>query len=207
MAESRSSSGTAVLVIGVILFVVLISSGVWFVVDHYFWPHGNAFQAAITPLTKSADADQALVANAILNNYHETRQYASQWSGVYWGFTFAAGVFSALAALILKFESFMKDEAMKKDLASILSVTAALLVTLSTSGDFQNKWRSNRNAAADLEQLGYQFLASNGKESQSYLSAVGEIIHRRHVSILGVTDREQKTMPKAANSAGQPGKN
>ena len=205
MAESRSSSDTVVLVGGVLLLVVLISSGAWFVADHYFWPQGKAFQLAIAPLTKSTDAEQSLVANVILNNYHETRQYASQWSGVYWGFTFAAGVFSALAALILKFEFFMKDDAMKKDLASILSVTAALLVTLSTSGDFQNKWQSNRNAAADLEQLGYQFLAGNGKASPSYLSKVGEIMHRRHVSILGVTDREQQSISREANQESKAG--
>jgi hypothetical protein len=50
---------------------------------------------------------------------------------------------------VLKLETLLGNEALKKDCAALLSVAAALLVTLSTSGDFQRKWQANRIAAAE----------------------------------------------------------
>ncbi len=98
------------------------------------------------------------MARVIWDNYREARANASRWSGVYWGLTFAAAVLSALAALVLKLETFVKSEGTKKDLAALLSVAAALMITISTSGDFQRKWQANRIAAAELERTGYEFL-------------------------------------------------
>ncbi|MBO8093180.1 MAG: DUF4231 domain-containing protein [Prosthecochloris sp.] len=185
-----------VISVSVLLALVVIISGAWIVFDQYHQPYSNALETAFEPLQKSDEADKALVANAILDNYHETRKNAARWSGIYWGFTFAAGIFSALAGLILKFEFFMKNDALKKDIASVLAVTAALLVTLSTSGDFQRKWQANRTAAAELEQLGYRYLASEKTDTRAYLSIIGQIAHQRHVSILGGTNNEQKQQSK-----------
>jgi hypothetical protein len=93
-----------------------------------------------------------------------------------------------LAGLVLKLESILKNEAVKKDVAAAFAVTAAVLITISTSGDFQRKWQANRTAAAELERLGYDFLATNGASPRSYLAAVGKILMTRHSAILGSTD-------------------
>jgi len=47
-------------------------------------------------------------------------------------------------------ETLIRNEAAKKDIAAALAVAAALLVTISTSGDFQRKWQAKRVAAAEL---------------------------------------------------------
>ena len=83
--------------------------------------------------------------------------------------TFAAAVLSALAALVLKLETLVKSDGAKKDLAALLSVAAALSITISTSGDFQRKWQANRIAAAELEHTGYEFLEKEGADARSYL--------------------------------------
>ena len=129
-----------------------------------------------------------MVAGVILENYTEARVNASRWSGIYWGFTFIAAAFSAMAGLILKIESFLKSEAIRKDVAALLSVCAAVLISISASGDFQRKWQANRIAAAELEWIGYRFLEQNGKDSRSYLAAVGKTLRQRHFSIVGNSD-------------------
>ena len=166
----------------------VLAAGVWWFF-HYrsTWPRGEALCSALAPLIGGTNADTSLTASAILDNYVETRANASRWSGIYWGFSFGAAALSALAALILKLESFLKNEGVKKDLAAMLSICAALLVTVSTSGDFHRKWQANRIAAAELERLGYQFLVQPDAKPRAYLSSVATILHTRHVVIVGTS--------------------
>lgn len=149
------------------------------------WPRGDTLTAAMQPLIDGQNHDQSLVAKAILGNYNETRSNASRWSGVYWGFTFIAAMFSALAGLILKFETILKNAEVKKDVAALLSVGAALLITISTSGDFQRKWQANRIAASELEQTAYDFLEHKGSDQHKYFSVIGNIIHKRDLAVVG----------------------
>jgi putative ribosome biogenesis GTPase RsgA len=173
-----------------LVLIGIIISGSWLVLQS--WPRGTALDSALRPIAEGRRAEQAMVAKTILENYHETRQNASRWSGVYWGFTFAAAILSALAALVLKLESpLFKNEALKKDIAAVASVSAALLITLSTSGDFQRKWTANRIAAAELQRVGYEFLEKNGANARSYLARVGQILERRHFSIVGSSGQPQ----------------
>lgn len=190
--------------IGVLLFAAVIA-GVWWLLEYLDrWPRGDALGAALHPIVKGKNSEQALVARAIWENYLETRANASLWSGVYWGFTFAAAALSALAALILKVETIMKNEGAKKDLAALLSVVAALLITISTSGDFQRKWQANRIAAAELERTGYEFLEKDGVDARSYLAAVGQSLLRRQMAIVG--SPEQRKPPKEPDKPASPAK-
>lgn len=143
---------------------------------------------ALSPLIADGTSDKSLVARVIWESYLETRSSASIWSGVCWGFTFSAAVLSASAALVLKFETPVQNEATKKNAAAILSVVAALLITLSTSGDFQRKWHANRTAAALLERTGYEFLENNGENPRTYLASVGQILLNRSLAIVGTTE-------------------
>jgi hypothetical protein len=93
----------------------------------------------------------------------------------------------------LKVESIFKNsEQMKKDVAALLAVCAALLITISTSGDFQRKWQANRVAASELERTAYDFLENNKiNEPRKYFSDVGNILHNRNLSIVGNVDRKK----------------
>jgi len=201
---AATSSSVARALVGLLIVVVLIAAGWWLFQDRDNWPRGEALGEALRPIVEGKNPDQALVARVIWDNYLETRANAARWSGVYWGLTFAAAVLSALAALVLKLETFVHSEGAKKDLAALLSVAAALMITISTSGDFQRKWQANRIAAAELERTGYEFLEKDGADARSYLAAVGPILLRRHLAIVGGS--EQRKAPQEAAKASAAGK-
>ena len=173
----------------VTLLVALVAGGWWYLNAKGTWQRGEALAIALQPTIDGKNEEKALVARVILNNYRETRGNAVRWSGVYWGFTFTAAIFSALATLILKLESFIRNDSTKKDLAAALSVTAALLITISTGGDFQRKWQANRVAAAEIESTGYKFLEKNGENARSYLDAIGRSMLKRQLFIVGSTQQ------------------
>jgi len=201
---AATSSSVARALVGLLIVVVLIAAGWWLFQDRDNWPRGEALGEALRPIVEGKNPDQALVARVIWDNYLETRANAARWSGVYWGLTFAAAVLSALAALVLKLETFVRSEGAKKDLAALLSVAAALMITISTSGDFQRKWQANRTAAAELERTGYEFLEKDGAEARSYLASVGPILLRRHLAIVGGS--VQRKAPQEAAKASAAGK-
>jgi len=193
----RPSSSAARLVVAGLVLCVLLAGTWWFLADRDTWPRGEALQVALRPLVDKQNSDQSLVAQAILNNYLETRANASRWSGIYWGCTFVAAALSALAALILKLETVIQNEGAKKDLAALFAVVAALLITISTSGDFQRKWQANRIAAAELEKTGYDFLEKDTVEARSYLASVGQILLKRHMAIVGSTEQRKPSQEPA----------
>lgn len=199
MSESAGSSSKIRVLVSTLLLAIVIACIWWFLQERGTWPRGEALGTALRPFVEGKNSEQALVAQAIWGNYLETRANASRWSGIYWGFTFAAAAFSALAALILKLETIVKSEGAKKDLAALLSVTAALLITISTSGDFQRKWQANRIAAAELERMGYEFLAKDGADARTYLASVGQSLLRRHMAIVGSSEQQ-----KPAQESGKP---
>ena len=189
MTSSRIRLNTSV--VGGLILVPLILVLVWWLLEsNDTWPRGQALENALSPVIADEATDQAIVARAILTNYLEIRANASRWSGVYWGCTFLAALFSALAGLILKLESIPLAEKPRKDISAALAVTAAILVTISTSGDFQRKWQANRIAAAELERAGYAFLASGGIDPLSYHTIIGNTLRQRHMAIVGGNDRE-----------------
>jgi hypothetical protein len=162
---------------------------------------GEPLKELLQPVAEGKDADKASVAKALLANYTETRQIAALWSGLYWGFAWTAAVLGALSGLILKLESFIREEKVKKDIAAVFAVSAAIMITVSTGGDFQRKWQANRAAAAAIEQLGYDFLSKDGESPRPYFSRLGEVLVQRHMSILGTPD---KRSANPAPSASQP---
>lgn len=187
----RTRRIAAIGVCAVIGAVFVIAAWAW-IADREAMPRAHALGSALRPLLDRTGSEAAIVARAILDNHEEARGNAARWSGVYWGFTFLAAVMSGLSALVLKLETLVANEGAKKDLAAALSVSAALLVTIATSGDFQRKWQANREAAADLERAGYQLLASDATDHRRWLGRIGEILHRRHLAIVGASDDGQR---------------
>lgn len=193
------SARTCRLLVGGIVVIGLVGA-----IIAMYWPRTDALSAALQHLLKEQTGDQPLVARAILANYEETRSNAARWSGVYWGFTFVAAIISALAGFILKVESIFRDhQEVKKDVAALLSVVAALLITISTSGDFQRKWQANRVAASELERTGYEFLEKKTTEPRKYFADIGNILHKRNLAIVGNVDQKKSETEKKQTSNGE----
>ena len=152
---------------------------------------GGALEKALAPIIEKKDGESSVVALAIRENHRETRQIAALWSALYWGFAWTSAVFGGLAGLILKLEWVLQNEKLKRDIAAFLAFAAALLVTISTGGDFQRKWQANRTASAEIERTGYAFLQQNGGNARAYLAEVGDSLHKRHLTILGGSDHRR----------------
>jgi len=119
-------------------------------------------------------------------NYHEFRNNSSWWSIAYFGSLFLSALFSATAALVLKLECFPNKPSLKKDLAAALSTAAAVLITLSTVGNFQQKWEANRLAATATENLVYEVWKGGAGESRADIySKIEEINQSRNDAIVG----------------------
>jgi hypothetical protein len=165
---------------------------------------GGALEDALQHLVTPDGSDASVVAQAILENHRETRLIAALWSGLYWGFAWTSAIFGALAGLILKLESLFDNEKRRKDVAAFLTMTAALLVTISTGGDFQRKWQANRIASAEIERLGYGFLEHKGENARSYLAELSSALYKRHMAILGGDQQSSRRQPSGSESAVKP---
>jgi hypothetical protein len=113
---------------------------------------------ALQELPKFVPAESKDIGTLVLANYREYRANAVRWSFAYFGCLFGAAFASALAGVVLKLDILKDRPSLKNDSAAALAAIAALLITLSTSGDFQRKWQANRIAADAMENLSYDLL-------------------------------------------------
>jgi hypothetical protein len=122
----------------------------------------------------------------ILNNYHEYRANTVRWSAVYYFCLFGSALFSALAALFLKLEILGERPKLRNDVSACLATLAALLITLSSIGDFQRKWAANRIAASAMENLAYELLRpSAAANREAILTKIQAINNARNAGIVG----------------------
>jgi len=104
---------------------------------------------------------------------------------VTFGSLFLSAALSACAGVVLKLEFFLRNEPFKKDLAAVMAVLAALLVTLSTVGGFHQRWAANRLAAAKMERLAYAFITAGSKpDLASFSGQIQSIAFERNEGIV-----------------------
>ena len=141
-------------------------------------------------------ASQKDIGVVLATNYHEFRDNSSNWSGLYYGCLFLSAFLSAMAALVLKWESFPNKPQWKKDLAALCATIATILITLSTVGNFQQKWQANRLAATAMQNLVYEVWAkAAGCESKTDIYArIEEINLLRNQEIVGGNPPSQPTV-------------
>jgi hypothetical protein len=90
--------------------------------------------------------------NKIKPAYEKADRGSHWWSVAFHGCVFLAAGASAAAALILKLDRF-KDNPSRNDIAACLAAFAALLPLISASGNFSQKWTTNRATRAALSDL------------------------------------------------------
>jgi len=136
---------------------------------------------ALQQLSKLIPDESKGLDEIVLAAYREHRGNTIRWSAAYFGCTFGSALLSATSAVVLKIESF-GNVGVKKDFAAVLAATAALLVTLSTAGDFHRKWLANRAAATAMENLAYDLLRS-GLDRAAVIEKLKDINTRRNDEI------------------------
>jgi hypothetical protein len=128
------------------------------------------------------------IAGLVLDSYRDYRDYTVRWSAAYFGSIFGSAVLSALAAVLFKLD-LLANQAVRNDLATVFATVAALLITLSTIGDFQRKWRANRIAASAIENLAYEILKAPPPDRSVVLTKIQEINAARNEGIVGESPR------------------
>ena len=174
MSGSESSSSRLYVLIAAVAVVFLVAILWWFLTERASWSRGEALGVALASLIDKPKTDESLVARAILDNYVDAGNCLAVERGLL-GIHLCGGGTQRTGWAHLKFESIVKDQAVKKDIAALFSVVAAMMITISTSGDFQRKWQANRIAAAELERIGYELLAKSGADSS--ISILGRTNH------------------------------
>jgi hypothetical protein len=131
------------------------------------------------------------IGSIIFDNYNEYRKDARNWSAMTFGSLFLSAALSACAGVILKLEFFLRSEPFKKDLAAVMAMLAALLVTLSTVGGFHQRWTANRLAAAKMERLAYLFMAAGSTPNlASFSDQIQAIAFERNEGIILTEQKE-----------------
>lgn len=149
-------------------------------------PKGKYRGSAIAQLPGVLPENVAGLGTLVATNYMEYRANAARWSAAYFGCLFGAALLSACAGVILKLESIHMQQALRNDLAAVMAALAALLITLLTIGSFEEKWRANRVAASDMENLAYDLLKPGAaKETGAILSHIQQINKARNSGIVG----------------------
>ncbi len=140
---------------------------------------------AMEDLTKLFRPETKQLGSVIIETYREFRGNAVRWSAAYFGCLFGSAFLSAVAALVLKLELLGDQPRLRNDLAASLATVAALLVTLSTTGDFQRKWQANRIAAAAMERAYELARPSAASNLDAVLTRIQEINNMRNQEIVG----------------------
>jgi len=154
----------------IVVLVLLVAGGIvaW---QAYVAERGSGLLHALDELLAGLPPDEQRIGRIIRDSYVEYRNNARNWSAVYFGGLFFSAVCAALAGVIVKLEFLLEDEKLKRDLAALLAMVAALLITLSTVGGFHQRWLANRLAAAKMERLGYAFMTADRKNNLAAFSA------------------------------------
>lgn len=114
-----------------------------------------------------------------------------------------------MAAFVLKIECFPKRPDVKKDLAALFSTIAAVLITLSTVGNFQQEWQANRLAATAMQNLVYEVWRANAPENRAEIyTKIEQINMLRNQEIVGGDSASQgkgkQTLLEASPVKNQP---
>jgi hypothetical protein len=185
-----------------ILVLAVVASISWYSVKA---PRGQDVDT-ITGFTQAPGllpANQHDMGIVLATNYHEFRTNSMWWSFAYYGCLFFSAFLSAMAAFILKMECFPSRPERKRDLAALCATIAAVLITLSTVGNFQQKWQANRLAATAMQNLVYDVWGkAAGCESKADIyTRIEEINLLRNQEIVGGNNPSQQK--KETQTAGE----
>lgn len=169
----------------VAILVVVVAVLAWRLLKEGWNANDSSAVRALNERAKTLDEPTKGTAQLVVSSFDEYRNITRMWSGVYNGCVLGAAALGLIAALVLKLESFREYEAQKKDVAAILASAGAVLAALSTSGDFQTKWQTNRSAAAEVESLAFDMLSPSPLNNHAIYEKLKRIAEERHFRLVG----------------------
>ncbi len=172
-------------------------------------PHRGMAMEDLKKLFKKVETKD--LGEVIIKSYREYRGNTVLWSLAYYGCLFGSAFFSASAALLLKLEILRSRPKCRNDFAAVFATLAALLITLSTTGDFQQKWQANRVAAMEMENLAYDLARESAEKNlEPILTRIQEINFKRNGGIVGDLIKggaKESQEPRGQSQSDPPGNN
>jgi len=172
----------------IFFFSILVIAGTLLVTltINYFAKQQPYRGVALAEISKLLPPETKELGTLIINNYREYRSNTVRWSALYFGCLFGSAFLSAMAALFLKLEILNEQPKLRNDISASLATLAALLITLSSIGDFQRKWGANRVAASAMENLAYELLRPSAASNRdSILTKIQAINSARNAGVVG----------------------
>ncbi len=161
---------------------------------------------ALNDLPQLYPPESKALGHVVIETYREYRANAARWSGVYFTCIFGSAFLSALAGLVLKLELLQAWPRFRNDLAATAAMLAALLITLSTTGDFQRKWQANRMAAAAMENLAYELVTlKTAADLPAVIVEIQAINDARNKGIVGEQPAGRPRETSRSQVGAQPG--
>ncbi len=112
----------------------------------------------IQPMLQNSSLSASNLVTILGQNLKEYQCNGAWLSWCHFGSLFGSAVCSAAAALLLK-QHWIKNADVREDRAALAATIGALLVTLSTTGNFGRRWEGCRAAEFDVQNLVYQVLS------------------------------------------------
>jgi hypothetical protein len=190
-------------VVALVVFLVLVVLACW---KLYRVAAASPRGAAVKEITNGSvvlEENQKELAKLIALNFEEYRTNTRWWSLVYYACVFLSALLSASAGIMLQLEYFVANDGLKKDLAALLAMSAAVLGAITTNGDFQRKWTSNRIAASGMENVAYDLLKKpfTDEDKRKLIARIQEINLKRNQEI--VADNGPRPEPRDASEGGR----
>jgi hypothetical protein len=160
-------------------------------------PRGLGLLNTFPKLLLEVPKEEQMIGQIIFDSYKEYRDDARNWSAVYFGCLFFSAACAASAGFVIKLEFMLKNESLKKDVSALLAMLSALLITLSTTGGFHQRWWVNRLAAAKMEKLAYAFMTEDRNANlDAFSKRIQAISYERNEQIVSSdSDRPQSKTP------------
>ena len=157
------------------------------------------------------DPEVCRLRDIVVRNQREFRDNSETWAFIYFGSVFGSALLSAIAAAVIRLNFFVTSSRLSRDLGSLLAMTGSLLITFSTVGGFDSKWRANRLAAWRMEDVAYRLMAARDRTAivGSLYEEIREITRDRTEQIVAPSgsipgeappggDGKSKTTPSAS---------
>jgi hypothetical protein len=91
--------------------------------------------------------------NLVAEQERRFRDGKGRWNFWYYSGMYGAVMFSAASALVLKLDMERLKGDWQTDAAALLATLAAILGTVSSTGNFERRWRTSRLARASMQKL------------------------------------------------------
>jgi hypothetical protein len=128
--------------------------------------------------------DKIFLEKKIKERRKEYRDNEIRFATGYFSLVIVSAISSALAGFVLQVTWFSSDAAFQKNLATALAFLTTFLVTLNTTVGLSSKWRANRIARCEIDNLKLE-LEEDNQTKNNIIGRLKEVEKSRNSAVVG----------------------